>query len=196
VQRLASEGICDPNDIAAMTDTYLTDVQDLPPTQHLGGGDHVTRRALIGAFHKSWGADVEGGEWGGELVVRNKKVEWRMGGVAVEEEQPLMRMARDMGLRDGIATRPGLIFEIEQYFEGEGYKDLRYETAQESWYKIYIQIYIYIYIYTNIYIYIYIHTHIYMYIYIFVYVYIYLYIYIYIFVYIYRRLRGLSTLMK
>jgi len=156
VQRLVDEGICHPEAIAAMTDTYLTDVEDLPSaTAHLGGGGHIKRDALVGAYHKSWSPEGDepdgpkqgaegaarspgGGREGGSaaagvLVVRNKKLEWRMGGVKEEEEEPLKIMARELGVREDVATRPGLIFEIEKYFEGEGYKDLRYETAQESW---------------------------------------------------------------
>jgi len=117
-----------------------------------GRGSHVSRDALVGRFQQLRQAEAsEGGEAvvsggngeegraggsgvkGGVLVVTCKPLAWRTGGGEAAEEGALQIMARELGVRDSVATRRGLIEEIEAYLGDEGYKDLRYETAQESW---------------------------------------------------------------
>ena len=82
-----------------------------------------------GGGGQAGGSEVKGGV----LVVACKPLVWRKGGGEAAEEGALQTMARELGVRDSVATRRGLIEEIESYLGDEGYKDLRYETAQESW---------------------------------------------------------------
>ena len=63
------------------------------------------------AFHKAQsgaggngaggGGAVEGGAEGGrgfELVLRSRRTDWRQGGGTVENEEPLRKMARELGV--------------------------------------------------------------------------------------------------
>ncbi len=68
----------------------------------------MTRDALVPAFHKAQsgaggkgGGAVEGGAEGGggfELVLRSRRTDWRQGGGVVENEEPLRKMARELGV--------------------------------------------------------------------------------------------------
>ena len=148
VQRLADEGICKPEDIAAVTDAYLNDEDEdeeaeegtprMTPATAGGGGRAADVRAEVeGRFMQARRAaaedvDGDGGAGAGALVVQTRRAEWSWG-EGDAGEQALVEMAEALGVRSDIATRRGLVDEIEAGLEGAGYGDLRYETAQESW---------------------------------------------------------------
>ncbi len=66
----------------------------------------MTRDALVPAYHKAQsgagenGAEEGGAEGGGgfELVLRSRRADWRQGGGLVENEEPLRKMARELGV--------------------------------------------------------------------------------------------------
>ena len=144
VQRLADEGICKPEDIAAVTDAYLNDGDDdaeegtprMTPAPAGGGERAADARAEVeGRFmhaRRAAAADGDGDGGAGALVVQTRRAEWSRG-EGEAGEQALVGMAEALGVRSDIATRRGLVDEIEAGLEGAGYGDLRYETAQESW---------------------------------------------------------------
>ena len=144
VQRLADEGICKPEDIAAVTDAYLNDGDDdaeegtprMTPAPAGGGGRAADARAEVeGRFmhaRRAAAADGDGDGGAGALVVQTRRAEWSRG-EGEAGEQALVGMAEALGVRSDIATRRGLVDEIEAGLQGAGYGDLRYETAQEGW---------------------------------------------------------------